>query len=263
MVKTFYVCLIPVIIVAALAGCGPKPRPEPLPADVTLETLIQALQRQSETILTFSGWARVQVREKGDEQTTTAVVAFKRPDRYKITLLGFGGAELAEIGSEGDSITVYIPYYNGYLRSPKGINPLGALLPEAADVDVERMISVISGVTLPPGQRDNYAITLKKWEDQAELLFEREGMQYRYRVRGPRLLVTEETVLYKGETLWQVGRNDFRTQNGVPFPRRIQIRDERRTLRLDFSGFSINTELRGEELSVQIPEDAERLTIRN
>ncbi|MHB9029293.1 MAG: DUF4292 domain-containing protein [Candidatus Latescibacterota bacterium] len=230
---------------------------------MSIETLIQALRRHSETVLTFSGWARVRVEEKDDEQTTTAVVAFKRPDRYKITLLGFGGAEIAEIGSEGDSVTVYIPFYNGYVKSPEGINPLGAFLPELADIDLERMISVIGGTTLPPGQMENYSITLKRWEHQAELLFEREGMHYRYLVRGPQLLVVEETVSYKGETIWHVERNDFRAHNGVPFPRRILVRDERRNLRLDFSGFSINTDVREEELTVLIPEDAERLTIRN
>jgi outer membrane lipoprotein-sorting protein len=252
-----------VMALTLVAGCGPKPQREPLPAEVTPETIMEAIHCQSAVLTTFSGGARVRVKEKGKEQTTTIIVAFKRPGRYKITLLGFGGAEIAEIGSDGDSLTVYIPYYNGYIISPKGKNPLGAFLPELADVDLDKLVSVIGGATLPPEPRETYSISLKRREQEAELIFGREGMQYRYRVWGPQLLVAEETATYQGETVWQVERNNFRTQNGVLFPRRIVVQDGRRTLRLDFSGIAVNTELREEDLAVLIPDDAERLTIRN
>ncbi len=243
-----------------VVGCGGKPSP-PLPSDLTIVTLVNALERQAEMVGSFSAWARVRVKDGKDEQKATAIIKYVRPDRFKVNLLGFGGAEIAEIGSQGDSIIVYIPYYNGYIITPKGVDPLRALMP-ALDVDLEKMISLIEGPAPPPDALDDFAITMRSSRHEAELAMERDGMQYRYTVRGPQLLVTEETIEYEGNLVRRVSRSDFMPVNGAPFPRRIEFEEGDKSLTLDFSGLSINSDFSEDVFAVKIPKGAEELRPR-
>ncbi len=251
------------MMVVVFAGCGLKPRPERLPSDVTIETVIGAIQIQSKSVGAFSGIAKVRIREGDAERNATAVVAYKRPEQYKITLLGFAGAEIAEICSQGDSITIYIPYYNGYVRIPGEGNSLGILAPELADIDPRKMVSVIEGASLPYEKIEDYSITLKRWERNAELILEREGIRRCYIVEGSHLLVVEESESYNRNEIRRIVRSDYKMVNDTLFPHRILLRDSRRSLQIHFSGVSINSQLREEELAIQIPDDAGRLIIRN
>ncbi len=254
--------ILAVPLLLLIIGCGPKPPRPGLPEDVSIVTALSALERQSQAVESFFGWAKVRLKNGGDEQSSTAVVRYMRPDRYRVNILGFGGVEIAEIGSDGDSVTVYIPHYEAFIRVPRGENPLAVLMPEL-DVDFNELVRVVEGVSLPPEPFDRYHITMRSQRYEAEMELRQGDMLYRYRLSGPDLTVVEESAMLGDRLLWQIVRSDFGVFNGIRFPRRVQIRDEQRSIRLDFSSISLNAGLSEEDVTVTVPDAAERLTPRN
>ncbi len=244
---------------ALLAGCGPKP--QPLPPDVTTERVLTAIREQSASIRDLSGWARVRVSGKNGDQSSTATIRYLAPERLFVTLHGPLGTELAEIGSDSDSITAYIPYYDGYIRTGKDENPLSVLLPEA-DIDTGRLISLLRPALPPADSLGSYRISLQIQGNEAELLLRDGYSEQRFIVSGPRLFVVEESITVDGETVWNARRSDFREVNGVFFPRRIRAEQESGKLDLELRNITINTGLGESDVTVNIPEGAQRLKIR-
>lgn len=245
-----------------LEGCGPKP-PKQIPvAGVTTDAALLALMRQAEAVNTLSVTAKVRVKGARNEESAATLIVYRRPAEFKITVFGFAGMELAEAASRGDSIVAYIPFYNSYVSEPEGKNLVRMVAP-GIDFDPARLFSALAGPVLPPGEPDEYQITLNTAPESAELVFTREGMAYRYILNGSGLLVTGETVTADSTLVWNITREDFTTENGILFPRRITIRDEHRSLRFDFSTLAINSGLPGDAFTVTIPDDAKRIPVRS
>lgn len=258
-----YSSLILTVCIAAMAvlpGCGPKPVAPP-PADVSVETAINALKKQADLVKTLSASARVRAKDARNDQSANASITCRFPRDFKTVFYGFGGIEMAEFASHGDSIVLYIPFYNAYINTSQRSNPLGALFPEF-DIDPARIFSLIAGPVLPPDLPEQYQITFTRSPDGLELVFARDEMVYRYLLMGPQLLVAEETVTDHDALVWNIARDDYALIDDVSFPRRIVISDERRSLRFDFSNLSINAELSADAFTVVIPDDANPITLR-
>lgn len=248
-----------ILTAALLSGCGPKP--QPLPSDVSAAAIIAALREQSASIKDVSGWAKVRVSGKGREMSSTASIRFLAPERFFVALHGPLGAELAEIGSDGDSITAYIPYYDGYIRTGKHENPLTLLLPEA-DIDIDRFVSLLSPSLPPADLLESYGISLEKKENRAELLLKKGNTEHCYTVSGPRMLLTEERFSMDGEDVWNVRRSDYREINGVFFPGNVHVEQKSGKMDLDFRNVTINSGLNAHDVTVNLPDEAQRLQIR-
>ena len=254
-------CAAFVLILAAsalLAGCGPKP---PLPSEITATGVIGAIREQTASIRDFSGWARARVSGKGREQSSTVEIRYIAPERFFVTLHGPFGTEMAEIGSDGDSITVYIPYYDGYIRTGKWDNPLALLLPEA-DIDIGQLMSLLRPSLPPADSLGSYRVSLGIHGNEAELLLINGAVEQRFVVTGPRLLVVEESLTVDGAVVWSARRSDFKAFNGVFFPRRALAKKESGKLDMEFRNITINTDLKESDVTVIIPEGAQQLKIR-
>jgi hypothetical protein len=243
-----------------IQGCGVKP--SLIPEGITEDQVIDSLYRQSEAIRDFSGWAKVKTKFNSREQSATTIVHFISPDRIKIELKGFAGIELASISAEDDSLTVYFPSYNGYLKGQKGRDLLNKIIPDF-DFDL-RNFNAFFSVQLPP--RDmikEFHPSLMKKGNRLEVSLERENTVCRYLVEGPQLLIVEENISIGGIPVWQKKSQDFRSVGKVFFPRKISVRNDRGSLDCVFYSVSINSGLTSQDIRLEIPDSAKPLEIFN
>lgn len=240
-------------------GCGMKP--PGIPEDVTVEQILDSLYKQSAAVRDFSGWAKVIERHNGHEQSATTVIRFIAPNRIRVILKGFAGIELAEISSDGDSMTVFLPSLNGYVKGENREGLLHKLVPDF-EFDVTRFASVFSVLAPPHDAIFEFQASLKKNGNRMEMALARGDTVYRYLVEGPQLLVVEEDLTVGGTSVWHKKSQDFRAVGAGIFPRKMIIRNERHSLDLSFYSVSINSGLSMQDIAIDMPESAERLQIK-
>lgn len=242
-----------------VVGCGI--RPQPLPEDVSIDRVLDAMRERSTEIKDFSGWAKVRMRGGGHAQSTTAILRYLSPARFTLALRGFAGTELATVGSDGDSITVYIPYYEGFIRTGKEENPLAILAPEA-NIDIDRLISIIRPSLPSADSLKHYSVSFHAGSHKAELIFARGNTERRFILGGPRMLPEEEIISVDGDIAWRARMSDYRVVNGIHFPGKVHTEQSDGQLDIAFYDVNINSGLTVENVTVYIPEGAQRLKIR-
>jgi hypothetical protein len=104
---------------------------------------------------------------------------------------------------------------------------------------------------------------MRAWKHEAELTARRGGTEYRYLVRGPDLRVVDLRVTEGGRTSWSMRRSEFGSCGTGGFPRTIRFERDGKTLTIRFSRCSVNTGLTGADLKLDMPEDTERLGMKN
>ncbi|MFA6472959.1 MAG: DUF4292 domain-containing protein [Candidatus Latescibacterota bacterium] len=236
-------------------------KPSLIPEGVTVEQVFDSLNRQSAAIKDFSGWAKVTGKFDGKTQSVTTVIRFIAPSRIKVDLKGFAGIELASISLAGDSMTVYLPSYNGYLKGEDGEDLLKKFIPNI-NFDVSRITSIFS-VQLPPEDTLNeFQASLKKKENRLELTLAKGNEVYRYLIEGPQLLIVEEDISRDGTVIWQKKSRDYRSAGAGIFPREISVRNDRGSLDFVFYSVSVNSGLSGQDVALDMPESAKLLQVR-
>jgi outer membrane lipoprotein-sorting protein len=249
--------LLAIGIVLGGWGCGLKPEPS-VPVDISVERVLAALRAQSDAIVDFTGAGKATVRDSRGERSSGIIFRFGRPDLFTLNIRGFGGMELASVGSDGDSLTFFIPSMNGFLRTGKNSRVIGMLVPNIDD-DIVRLAPIAAGILPMPEPADRYAFSLETVGGEAELTASRGGEVYRYRVSGPDLRIVAVRFDDGAGTVWSVRRSGFRSTGGYSLPRDVVWEGDSRTLSIHFSTCAVNTGLTPDDLSPVIPDDAERL----
>ena len=244
-----------------ISGCGVKPQPV-VPSDVSIDRILAAVRGQSEAVRDFSSAGKVTVSDAGGVRTSGVIFRFIRPDRFKLDIRGFGGVEVASVGSDGDSLTVYIPLMNGYLRTGKDAAALARLAPQL-DAGISLLAPLAAGVIPLPGELERCFLTMRAWKHEAELAAREGDSEFRYLVRGPDLRVVELHMTEGGGTSWSMRRSEFGSCGPLAAPRTLRFERDGRTLSVRFASCSVNTGLTGADLRLDMPEDAERLAIPN
>ena len=241
-------------------GCGMKP--PGIPEEVTVEQILDSLYKQSAAVTDFSGWAKVKARYGGHEQSATTVIRFIAPDRIKVDLKGFAGIELASISTDSDSMTVYLPSLNGYVKGENREGLLNKLVPDF-EFDVTRIASVFSIQAPLRDTITKFQTSLKRKGNRMEMTLIRGDMVYRYLVEGPQLVVVEEDLVVGGTSVWHKRSEDFRSAGAGIFPRKMTIRNDRGSLDFVFYSVSINSGLSMKDTAIDMPDSAERLRLKN
>lgn len=245
----------------AVSGCGMKPRPV-VPGDVSIDRILAAIREQSEAVRDFTSAGKVTVSDAGGVRTSGVIFRFIRPDRFKLDIRGFGGMEIASLGSDGDSLTLYIPFMNGYIKTGKDAAAIARLAPQL-DAGIVPLAPLAAGVIPLPGELERCSFTMRAWKYEAELAVRKDDTEYRYLVRGPDLRVVELHVTGGGRTLWSIQRSGFGSCGPLAVPRTLQFERDGRILSIRFGSCSVNTGLTGADLQLDMPEDTERLVIHD
>lgn len=245
----------------AVQGCGLKPR-SGIPADIAPAQVISAIERQSQSVETLSGTASVKVLAKGVSETATVVIRYIKPGLFRLYLKGFAGIDMGRISALADSMTVYIPPENIYLKAGRDEDILEKLFPEM-DLNVN-MLEMLFNVTIPPKEaRENYAISMNRADDQLELSMVQGEAVFRYTLAGRDLRLTSEEFLVEGALIWRKTLSGYTSYDGVDFPEKIAFERGGDSFSIRFSKCEINKELTELDLSFAVPASAERVYIEN
>jgi outer membrane lipoprotein-sorting protein len=253
-----YACIILVI-----HGCALKPSPG-IPVDITAHQVLAAVNKQSALIQDFSTAAFMEARLKG-ESSQTANVSIRyvkndfdkfNPDRFRIILKGFAGIAGAVITTSGDSMSVFYPSDNTFIR----IGRDQQFSMPGIDLDFDRIASFVTGAMLPPPEEwDTYRISLESRDVRPVLTMEKDTSLHRFILEGAELRVIGEEFVCDGVIVWTKKASRFRSVNGVMFPGKISIENSRGSINMEFSRCKINSGLTDSDLSFIIPSSAQRI----
>ena len=257
-------CLLSVSLFAALIavqGCGLKPGTG-IPADITPAEVISAMERQARSVETFSGTASVKVLANGESETATMLIRYINPGLFRVYLKGFAGIDMGRISALEDSVTIYIPPENIYLKAGRDEYILEKLFPEI-DLDVKTVELLFNGTFPSEEDRADFEMSMKHIGDQLEVSMARENITYRYRVAGSNLRLIREEMLFDGMVLWRKTLSGYTSHDGVNFPEKITVERGGDSFSIYFSKCEINTGLTEHDLTFAVPASAERVYIEN
>ncbi len=244
-------------MLSVLQGCGLKPS-APIPSDVTADQVAAALDRQTGTVDTFSGTASVYIRANGSSESATILIRYISPGLFRLYLKGFAGIDIGRISALSDSVTVYIPPENIYLKAGRNDIFLKRLFPEI-DLDMRTIELLFNGTFPPEDERNGYEISMNRIENEIELTMARGSEMYRYRVAGAGLRLVREEYLSGGELVWRKTLTDYDSYDGVVFPGSITVERGGDRFSIRFSECEINGGLSEADLTFNIPASAERM----
>ena len=259
-IKKLIIPAFVVYIALVTHGCGLKPVPE-IPVDVSIPQVLAIIEKHSDSIRDFSGTASVKAKVKGESlRNARVVIKYIRPDRFRLVIKGFAGIVLAIISTINDSLTMYFPSENAYITFRNEDNSYQFFMSEIG-VDFEQMTSILTGTLPPPEEREFYQMTLENLGARAELILKRGAIVHRYTLEGPDLRIIDEAVFQNGVMVWHMRASGFSVVNGIPFPRKISVENERGVMDIEFSKYSINPGITEDDISFVIPPSAKRMMI--
>jgi outer membrane lipoprotein-sorting protein len=148
-----------------------------------------------------------------------AVILAKKPDSFRIEVLGPFGRLIALLLSDGDDLTVFA---NGGLKTYKWNDPA---LPY--QFTSEEFVSFLLG-------KNDWASP----NPDASA-----GSTYKI-TRNESGNIANLVKFKKGSPILSVGMSDYKAASGYVVPHRISLKDSRRTLSIRYTGIEINPEIR-------------------
>ena len=240
------------VLFLLLSGCARAPRaPETLPPPVPMEaaevsSLLEELQRQSESIRRYQGLVRVRGRSPEGGFEARLAVFFERPDRLRVELLGaFGGTKWSAVASR-EEVTAYFPGRRHYLRESDVADVVARLL--GFRLRPEDMMAALSGVGVPI-------------DSSSPAVGYRRGAARFLETPSKRILELNDDgqVVSAQSESYRVSYPNSWKSRGRPFPDELTIENESVRARLETNDVDVNVALDPETFLLQIPADAERL----
>ncbi|MFC1540855.1 DUF4292 domain-containing protein [Candidatus Latescibacterota bacterium] len=256
-----WLTVVMIITMFAYQGCGLKPGTG-IPAGITPAEVLAAIDRQTQNVKTFSGTASVKVLTNGSSETATVLIRYINPGLFRIYLKGFAGIDLGRISALADSVTVYVPPENIYLKAGRDEYILEKLFPEI-DIDVQAVELLFNGTFLPKKDRKNFEMSMERIDGQLEMSLVNEDATFRYRVTGSDLRLIREEFLVNGNTILSKTLSGYKSFDGVIFPEEITVERGADSFSIHFSKCEINTGLTERDLTFAVPASAERVYIEN
>ncbi|MFC1650986.1 DUF4292 domain-containing protein [Candidatus Latescibacterota bacterium] len=249
------------VTVFAVQGCGKKPD-SGVPGDITPLQALSAIERQSQSIDTFSGTASVKVLVNGASETATVLIRYINPGLFRVYLKGFAGIDIGRISALEDSVTVYIPPENIYLKAGRDEYILERLFPEI-DLDVKTVELLFNGTFPAEEDRGKFEMSMKHVNDQLDLTMVDGNVAYLYRIGGSDLHLISEEYSVNKSIVWRKTLTGYKSYDGIKFPEEITIERGDDSFTILFSKCEINTGLTESDLSFAVPSSAERVYIEN
>ncbi|HXV65519.1 MAG TPA: hypothetical protein VEK15_32790 [Vicinamibacteria bacterium] len=159
-----------VVVLALSFGCARKtlpPRPPPVPLSPSeIEAMLEALERQAESVHRYQGLVRVRGRGPEGGFDARLVVVFERPDRMRVELLGAFGATRWSAVADETQILAYFPGRKQYVLESDVESVVALLL--GVELDTRDLMAILSGVgvvfdpaTVVSGEREGASVILR------------------------------------------------------------------------------------------------------
>jgi len=252
-------CAVLTVLAGIHAGCGLRPRTA-VPDDITVERAIAAVRENASRIGDFTGSALVQAADgAGSAQSVRLSIRYKKPDRFRILVKALAGLPVALIAAGGDSVRVFLPSENAYIDAARSDDVLRRVLP-GIDFGLDRFTSFLTGFLPPDNVLTGCRKTIERRNGTAVLVLASGEKVLRLTLAGRDMRVIGEEILVNGDSVWRWRASGFRTVDGIPFPRKITMENERGAATVEFSGCAFNSGLDDAELEFVPPPNADRLT---
>ncbi|MFC1537925.1 hypothetical protein ACFL6H_00750 [Candidatus Latescibacterota bacterium] len=256
-----WLTVVMILTMFAYQGCGLKPDIG-IPRDITPEQALSAIERQSRNIETFSGTGSVRVLANGTSESATVLIRYINPGLFRIYLKGFAGIDIGRISALEDSVTIYIPPENIYLKTGRNEYILERLFPEI-DFNMQNIELFFNGTFPTKTDRGKFEMSMRHVDNQLELSLVDGNIVYRYRIGGPDLRLMREELMIDNSIVWRKTLSGYKSFNGVNFPEEIIVERGNDSFTITFSKCEINTDLTESDLTFAIPSSAERVYIEN
>ena len=220
--------------------------------------LLRIISSHTDSLRDLEARAKIFIRIDGVQQNTSAVVRYKFPDALKLDVTGALGIGLLHALAENDSLAVYLPRDNHYLRG----------LPE-------EILYRVTGVDLQfyDAQRAILGLPSTSVLDLPRVSsFETQGNSIYIEIKEPlwdrRICVDRRTATilreeiydhHQGRLISQRLMADYREERGVILPRRIDIRQGTDQIRIDFGWRNVNSGINERVFRMKVPSDVIRV----
>ncbi|HSF18615.1 MAG TPA: hypothetical protein VLK65_24005 [Vicinamibacteria bacterium] len=239
-----------VVVLALSLGCAGKPlprRPPPVPMSRSeIEAIVEALERQAESVRRYQGLVRVRGRGPEGSFDARLVVVFERPDRMRVELLGaFGATRWSAVADEAQ-IVAYFPGRKQYVQE-SDVEAVVALL-LGIELDTRDVMAILSGVgiafdpaTLVSGEREGASVVLR-FDGGRDLVVDDQGQVVEARASGYRA---------RYESRWK--------NAGRYFPDAVVLENDRVRARIGTEEVDVNVPLAEDVFVLEMAEGATRL----
>ena len=245
------------LLLLLLSACAARPRRLSRVGPIlNASDLLHILAARNDSLRDLEARARLTLRIDGVRHRAAAVLRYRAPDALKLDVSGALGVGLLNALARNDSLALYLPRDNYYLKGPPaetlyrvtGVNLayykaryaiLG--LPNLSPLHLPRISRCETrGDTLFVELYDPLC-NRQMWFDGATAVL------YREEIYTPHGILLSRRLM-----------NDYRDENGVVLPRRIEIVQGNDRIRIEITQRRVNTGLSGNPFSLKVPSDAIR-----
>ena len=255
-----WLCMLSLFLLLPACAMRPPGLPDVGPVQ-TPEEILHIVSARTEGLRDLKADARLTLHIDGVRQGASARFYYRSPDALKLDVTGPLGTGILFALARDDSLAVYLPRDNHYLKGP-----------------AEEVLYSITGVNLEyydarrailglPGLSPLDLPRIARFEaPQGRFLLEIRDPLWTRRIYLDRrtLVVLEERILSRtGDLLSRRLMDDYRDENGIVLPRRIHILQGADQIRIEITRRSVNAGLSDDRFRLRIPSDVIHLNDEN
>ena len=248
-------CLAGFLFLVLLPGCAAHrpalPRVSPIP---NAARLLHILSARGAGLRDLEARARLNLHIEGVRKSAAAILRYRAPDSLKLDVSGTLGVGLFHALARRDSLALYLPRTNQYLNGPAEQTFYRVTGVDLSFYDLRRVILGLPG--LSPLDLPRVSV----FETRGDTIFvEILAPLWTHRITFDRHTVTllEERIYTPGGALLSRRvHSDYREENGVVLPRRIEIIQGDDRIGIEITRRKVNAGLKGAPFNLQVPADA-------
>ncbi len=246
------------VLFLCLPACATRPpRPPHIGSVQDPYELLQILSSRADSLRDLDARARISLRIDGvREQRASAYLLYRSPGDLKLAV-GTLGIEIMSALARHDSLAVYLPRDNHYLEGSPSEVLYSITGVNLEYYDVHRAILGLPGLSPLDLPR------MTRFEIQDEQIF----LEIRTPLWDRRIWLDRRTATLLEERIYDRQGNrlssrrlgDYRDENGVILPRRIEIFQGEDQIQIRVSRRKINTGISDDRFRMRVPADVVRL----
>ncbi len=261
-------CALIILSFSLLSACAPRYVKPTIYREATLEEVIELIQAREAKVKIVKTSLRMGVRdlEKKSSQHCLGVLAFEKPDRFRIKGYPQIGPTLFEIVSDGKSLWVYIPkegkvYFTHLRPSSPDFGGQAQDLKKGTsktDFDFQNLRSAFS-VAEVLNQPDVNKFLEKREKEYILYLVKKRLLEKVWIERSDFLVTKTQRFDKNGSLALEISFNEYQKINGIDFPEKVRIYNpkEKRILTLLIQKVRLNEAVKPEVFQFKAPKGIE------
>ncbi len=241
-----------------LSACATTPpRPPAAGPILNASDLLRIVSQRTEGLRDLEARAKVTLRINGVRQKASAFLLYRSPGALKLDVRGPLGIGILSALGVNDSLYLYLPRDNRYLDGPPG-----EVLHRITGVNLEYYDTRRAILGLPNlSPLDRPRIVRFEIEDERFFLELRAPLWTRliWLDRQTATLLEEQIHAPQGGILSRRTLGDYRDENGVILPRRIEIIQGDNRIQIEITRRQINAGASDDRFRLKLPSDVIRL----